>query len=255
MSLFLENIKFIKNIIKKILSIFNLQIVKKINKDNFPNETKKIVKNIINTCNKFSMTSKFRMWVLSEAIRYVKNKKIEGDFVECGVWKGGNIILFQKLNLLYDLKKKIYGFDTFEGMCEPGEFDKHKGISATKIAKSEGVQKISDWCNATIEEVLANINNNTEIKNIKLIKGKVQNTLLEKKNLPQKISILRLDTDWYSSTKIELEILYKLLVKNGVLILDDYGYWEGQKKATDEFFKKNNIWLHFVDEGCRYLIK
>jgi hypothetical protein len=79
--------------------------------------------------------------------------------------------------------------------------------------------------------------------------------MLEEKNLPEQISILRLDTDWYTSTKIELEVLYKKLVKGGILIIDDYGHWQGARKAVDEYFKNKNIWLHYVDYTCRYIIK
>jgi hypothetical protein len=103
--------------------------------------------------------------------------------------------------------------------------------------------------------VVKNISENTIIDNIFLIKGNVEQTLLEEKNLPEKISILRLDTDWYASTKIELEMLYKRLVKGGILIIDDCGHWQGARKAVDEYFKNKNIWLHYVDYTCRYIIK
>jgi O-methyltransferase len=66
---------------------------------------------------------------------------------------------------------------------------------------------------------------------------------------------LRLDTDFYSSTKIELEILYPRLVKGGVLIIDDYGSWEGSKRAVDEYFKNEKVWLHYIDNDLRLLIK
>ena len=91
--------------------------------------------------------------------------------------------------------------------------------------------------------------------NVQLITGKVEDTLLKKENLPQSISILRLDTDWYESTKIELEVLYPRLVKGGILIVDDYGLWNGSRRAVDEYFKDSNVWLHYIDEDCRLLIK
>lgn len=81
-----------------------------------------------------------------------------------------------------------------------------------------------------VDKVRVNIFNNCkDIKNIKLIKGDVLKTLLVNDNIPNKISILRLDTDWYKSTIIELEILFPKLVKNGVLIIDDYGDYLGCK--------------------------
>jgi len=64
---------------------------------------------LINKCKKYSMTPKLRMWALIQSFHHIVNKKIEGEFVECGIWKGGNIILFNKFNLIYDLKKKFTG--------------------------------------------------------------------------------------------------------------------------------------------------
>jgi O-methyltransferase len=82
-----------------------------------------------------------------------------------------------------------------------------------------------------------------------------EKTLLDDANLPVAISLLRLDTDWYESTKIELEILYPRLVLGGVLIIDDYGHFRGAQKAVDEFFTDQHIWLHRVDYTCRLMIK
>ena len=92
-------------------------------------------------------------------------------------------------------------------------------------------------------------------KNLFLVKGKTQDTLSVKTNIPDKIAILRLNTCFYESTKLELEILYDKLQKGGYLIIDDYGYWKGAKLAVDEFFKNQKINLHFVDHTCRFLIK
>ena len=105
------------------------------------------------------------------------------------------------------------------------------------------------------DDVKKNIKNNTNFDNIFLIEGKVEETLKNKKNIPKKISILRLDTDFYKSTKIELEILFPRLVKGGVLIIDDYGYWRGAKKAVDEYFSNYRQFMHYVDYSCRLLIK
>ena len=107
----------------------------------------------------------------------------------------------------------------------------------------------------SLEDVKKNIKKNTNIDNIFLIKGKVENTLRNKKKLPKKISILRLDTDFYESTKIELEILYPRIQSGGVLIIDDYGEWQGARKAVDEYFGNGMPFLHIVDQSCRYLIK
>jgi hypothetical protein len=90
---------------------------------------------------------------------------------------------------------------------------------------------------------------------VKLIKGMVENTLIKNENLPDKISILRLDTDFYESTKKELEILFPRLATGGVLIIDDYGHFKGAQQAVDEYFEGKDIWLHYVDYTCRLMVK
>ena len=98
---------------------------------------------------------------------------------------------------------------------------------------------------------------NLNISSVIFVKGKVEETLKIKKNLPNKISVLRLDTDWYKSTKLELEILYPILSKKGVLIIDDYGHWEGSRKAVNKYFSKTNSkpMLNIIDYTCRSGIK
>ena len=96
---------------------------------------------------------------------------------------------------------------------------------------------------------------NQKINNLKLIKGKVEDTLKVEINIPSEISILRLDTDFYESTKIELEILYPLSILGGILIIDDYGHWKGARKAVDEYFKENKHWMHYIDHSCILIIK
>ena len=92
-------------------------------------------------------------------------------------------------------------------------------------------------------------------ENIHFIVGDVCITLLEKNNLPDKISLLRLDTDWYKSTKTEMEILYPLLSNKGVLIVDDYGHWRGSKQAVDEYFSGQNIDIKTIDYTGIKIIK
>ena len=209
---------------------------------------------LINKCLKYSMTTKVRMWSLLNSINYIYNNNIQGDFVECGVWKGGNLILYELLNQKYNLDKKVFGFDTFEGMPMPGEHDfKYNNVSAIDLYNRK-VKIENNWCKSTLDEVKRNILTECSNVNVKLIKGKVENTLLVKENIPDKISILRLDTDFYESTKIELEILFPKLEKNGVLIIDDYGTYKGARKAVDEYLKKKAFLIH-IDHTCRLLIK
>lgn len=209
---------------------------------------------IITKCLKYSMTTKLRMSALINSINYISSKKIEGDFVECGVWRGGNLILYNLMNEVKNLNKNIYGFDTFEGMPFPGKFDiKYDGTSAEDLYYQR-TKSHEGWNRATLDEVEKNISKECLNHNINLIKGKVEDSLLIEKNIPKKISILRLDTDFYESTKIELEVLFPKLEVGGVLIIDDYGNFKGAKKAVDEYFQIKPF-LIYVDHSCRLLIK
>ena len=108
----------------------------------------------------------------------------------------------------------------------------------------------ADWCFASLDEVKQNViktGYNTE--KLHFIKGKVENTL--PKYAPKQIALLRLDTDWYESTKHELIHLFPRLVSGGVLILDDYGYWAGAKKAVDEYFSQTKIQILLNRIGAR----
>jgi O-methyltransferase len=108
---------------------------------------------IIDKCLKYSMTTKLRMWALINSINYIFNKKIDGDFVECGVWRGGNLILYNLLNEKKNLNRNIYGFDTFEGMPLPGKFDfKFDGRSAVDLYYQRSKSKVG-WCRSTLDEV------------------------------------------------------------------------------------------------------
>ena len=253
--------KIIKNIIQGILSHFNYRVVNKkyLTHHNLPIEANNFEKELIKKSKKFSMTGESRMFMLIKAFEYVKNNKIEGDLVECGVWRGGNLILLQNLLEKYSINKNIYGYDTFEGMTEPSFEDKDykKNDAKTLMEDEEKQTKIDNtvWCISNKQEVENNIKLNTNSNNISLIRGDVRKTLKISENLPKKISILRLDTDFYDSTKIELETLFPLLSKGGVLIIDDYGHWLGAKKAVDEYFSNKKPWFHVVDYSCRVTIK
>jgi O-methyltransferase len=210
-------------------------------------------------CKDYTMTSIERMYSLYQSINYIFRNNIEGDFVECGVWKGGSSMLMA-LMLKHHGKtnRKLYLYDTFEGMSEPTKFDKtFSGQSATELLKKEKKEIASSlWCYSSLDEVKNNLFlTGFPPENIIFIKGKVENTL--KENLPGSTSLLRLDTDWYESTKIELELLFPLLKEKGILIIDDFGHWDGAKKAVTEYFKKNEIepFLFRIDFTGRLIIK
>ena len=211
-------------------------------------------KKLIRSIDEYSLTPLVRRWTLIKSIHYINKNKIEGDIVECGIWRGGNLFLAKKIQETYynDVKRSLYGYDTFEGMPEPSV---HDGLKVNKIYQ-KFKNKNEPWTKASLEDVLNSskkLFSNTNDFNF--IKGKVEKTLIEDSNLPEKISFLRLDTDFYESTKIELDILYPRLSQKGVLIIDDYGDFPGCRKAVDEYFLKKNVLMIGVDKSCRVIVK
>lgn len=225
---------------------------------NLPPDLEPEFLSIYKKCHEYTMTSVERMYALWKSINYIAANNIEGDFVECGVWRGGSSMLMaHQLIQLNNKDKSIFLFDTFEGMAEPTDQDVSQfGGKAREKFDALKAGDHNDWAYASIEEVRANLlKTGFPADRIKLIKGKVEDTLSE--SVCGKISMLRLDTDWYESTKKELQVLYPKLSKNGVLIIDDYGHWLGARKATDEYFSNGGYspYLHRIDYTGRLLIK
>ena len=204
-----------------------------------------------------SMTSPIAQWELIQAIRYIENRRIPGDLVECGVWRGGNLVIAGLLRSQLGFDRQIWAYDTFAGMTAPTDADFKPGEELDVEKKFAGLDRgdRNDWCYASEEDVRRNFENRVGSRNLHTIKGPVEETLTKSENLPEQIAILRLDTDFYESTKAELEILYPRLAKGGVLIVDDYGEWAGARKAVDEYFSGQGIWLHYVTHTVRLMVK
>jgi hypothetical protein len=212
---------------------------------------------MLTTAARYSMSSKPRLWATMQAMQHIARERIDGDIVECGVWKGGNLVLCGLMAKHLGITRKIWGFDTFEGMSAPTDEDVRVGTNKTVHERWQAATKdgVTDWCFSPYQEVEQNFRTEVGTNNLTLVKGKVEDTLTQPQNLPDKIALLRLDTDWYESTKVELEVLYPRLQKGGVLIIDDYGHWAGAKKAVDEYFAATPIWLHRIDYTGRLYIK
>lgn len=215
---------------------------------------------IYDLCKPYTMTSVERMYALYVSVDYVLKNKIEGDFVECGVWRGGSAMLMALMLQHRNISnRKIHLFDTFEGMTAPSSLDfSFNGENAsTLLSKNTDESGQTAWCLADINDVKNNMQRTGfSAAHLVYVKGKVEDTLpLNKPSSP--IALLRLDTDWYESTKHELNVLYPILTQNGVLIIDDYGHWEGCRKAVDDYFEQNNlsVLLHRVDYTGRVAIK
>jgi O-methyltransferase len=207
----------------------------------------------------FTMTSPERVFAMYNAVKYIEDIHAEGDIAECGVWRGGSIMVAAlTLMRLKNVKRKFYLYDTYKGMSKPSAIDQtnYDGAKAILMWERYRRKEITDWCYASISDVRKNVYSTLYPKhNFIFVKGDVGRTI--PKTTPKKIALLRLDTDWYKSTKHELEYLYPKLVKGGVLIIDDYGHWKGAKVAVDEYFKKHNIkiLLNRIDYTGRLGIK
>jgi len=214
---------------------------------------------VINQVLPFSLSSAERLYSLCRAVDQASSQKLSGAIVECGVYKGACMVAVAK-TLLHrgDTTRDLYLYDTFEGMPEPGEYDSNiYGRSGKKLMKLFGANKRSAFmaC-ASIDEVQERLRaTGYPEEKLHFTKGRVEETIPH--TVPDHIAVLRLDTDWYESTKHELEHLYPRLVSGGFLIIDDYGHWAGARKAVDEYFEQHNVtmFLHRVDYTCRMGIK
>jgi hypothetical protein len=199
----------------------------------------------------FTMTSPARIVAVCSAVRYVEANTIPGAFVECGVWKGGSSMAAA---LTFKTPRPLFLFDTFEGMSEPTAHDRHaaSGQLADSLLRKADIDA-TIRCYSPLEEVKRNMEaTGYPPAQISYIKGKVEDTLPAE--APAQIAVLRLDTDWYESTRHELVHLYPRLSPGGVLIIDDYGYWTGARKAVDEYFR-DSLFLGRIDDTGRIAIK
>lgn len=179
----------------------------------------------------YSMTTAPRINCLFESLEFIRNNNIQGDFVECGVWRGGNILGMMKyLEFHNNTEPNVWLYDTFCGMTPPETVD----VDFMNNKAEDILQDV--FCLNSLEEVeLALSHSNYPKEKVKYVIGDICQTLLDKNNVPEKIALLRLDTDWYNSTKIELEVLWDKLEIGAPCIIDDYGHWQGCRKAVDEF--------------------
>ncbi|MCX4903593.1 TylF/MycF/NovP-related O-methyltransferase [Streptomyces sp. NBC_00878] len=217
----------------------------------FPADYDDSAKEIIRAVSPYTMTSPERLNALILAVRHVSRHNIAGDIVECGVWRGGSMQAAARTLLsVGDTERHLYLFDTFEGMPEPTEKDlRRDGESAADLlARQDRSRPI--WAVATLEDVKEGFQQVPyPADRVHFVPGLVEETIPAE--APERISILRLDTDWYASTRHELEHLYPRLVSGGVLLIDDYGWWQGSRSAVDEFLEKTGarLLLLRMDEG------
>jgi O-methyltransferase len=206
----------------------------------------------------YTMTGIERIATLRQTVHYITKNKIPGDIVECGVWRGGSMMaIAASLLENHSTERTLYLFDTFEGMSSPTDVDKdYAGTPATRLLNRRPRERNPVWAYAPLESVKQNmLQIGYDAARTVYVKGKVEETLPQ--SAPQQIALLRLDTDWYESTYHELVHLYPRLAVGGVLIIDDYGYWQGARRAVDQYIQEHKLklLLNRIDVTARQCVK
>ena len=205
-------------------------------------------------CRPYTMTSIERMYALYTSVRHVIEREVAGDVVECGVFAGGSAMLAAlTLQRFGDDTRRVWLYDTFTGMSEPTAPD---GAEARAEWERNQRGEVNLWCYASRADVEANMAlTGFPADRALFVPGKVEETIPA--SAPERIALLRLDTDWYESTYHKLIHLYPRLKAGGVLILDDYGHFEGARRAVDRYFDESGArpLLTRVDYTARVGVK
>ena len=212
-------------------------------------------------CRAYTMTSIERLYALYKSVEYIVSANIPGDCAEAGVWRGGSCMLIaETLLALGESSRRIFLFDTFAGHPRP-DAEKDSDIWGNRAIdewqRTTGDDNHGQWAYVSLEEVQANLAlTGYPSDKLVFVKGMVEKTV-QNVDAKGRLALLRLDTDWYGSTVAGLEHLYPRLVSGGVLIIDDYGHYKGQRLAVDEYLaaRKEPILLNRIDYSCRLGVK
>jgi O-methyltransferase len=203
-----------------------------------------------------TMTSPQRLAALIDGVEHVARAGVPGAVVECGVWKGGSMMAAAlTLVRLGATDRDLYLFDTFQGgMTEPTPEDEDSAYDGYSLRAMW--ERRTNWIGVPVEEVRDAIaSTGYPMGRVHLVEGPVEETVPER--APERIALLRLDTDWYASTRHELEHLYPRLESGGLLVLDDYGHYAGARRAVDEYLtaQEARLFLHRIDYTGRIAVK
>lgn len=225
--------------------------------ERFPRDFDEADRELYDLVAPYTLTPPERVHAVRHATRYVVRSGLEGAIVECGVWRGGSMMAVARTLLAEGASDRdLYLFDTYTGMVEPTDADvMYTGASAAALldGAAPGSRLRAD---ASLEDVRANVGTvGYPEERVHYVEGPVEQTIPA--HAPERIALLRLDTDWYESTRHELEHLYPRLVPGGVLIVDDYGHWLGARRAIDEYLHDRGveILLARIDYTARLGIK
>jgi O-methyltransferase len=214
---------------------------------------------IVKRVRRDTLTSAERIAAVCDATAYVVRAGIDGSFAECGVWRGGSMMAVALTLIdLGETDRDLYLYDTFTGMTEPTAEDRsspYDGYSPHRRWRRHRALG-REWAGVPADVVRERVESTGYPRErIHLIEGKVEETLPE--HAPPALALLRLDTDWYASTRHELVHLYPRLADGGVLIVDDYGHYEGARRAVDEYFaeRAETPLLQRIDYTGRITVK
>jgi O-methyltransferase len=201
----------------------------------------------------YTLTSVECMYTLYRTVKYLVDSGVPGALVECGVWRGGSAMMIAlTLDAIGERGRDIYLYDTFAGMTRPESVDVRSQDGMEQVSRWQAFERSdhNEWAYASLAEVRANMaTTGYPEEKLHFIEGDVEETIPV--TAPEEIALLRLDTDWYRSTRHELTHLSPRLARRGALIIDDYGAYEGSRKATDEYFAGTPIFLGRIDEAAR----
>jgi hypothetical protein len=191
---------------------------------------------------RYTMTTPVRCRRLWDSCKQVLDANVPGGFVECGVWKGGSSAIMALAIKNSGQERHLHLFDSFEGLPEPTEKD-GEDAAVYSGGRNQGKLTTVNQCQAGLDEVRHLILDKIKVpeKLAHFHIGWFQNTVPIDAGKLGPIALLRLDGDWYDSTKVCLENLYPLVTPGGIIIMDDYFAWEGCKKATDEYLNQQGI--------------
>ncbi len=205
---------------------------------------------------------------LYEQALYCERAGIPGAFVECGVWKGGSIGLMAWVNLHHGRERRpLHLFDSFQEICEPdAAVDGDRAVReaqmwSTTKGTSGRLEPLKGFYDAkggpgTVEENRRLLEQTIgyDPALVHIHQGWFQDTMPTARDAIGPIALLRIDADWYASTKTCLDHLAALVQPGGVIVIDDYGAYEGCRLAVDEYLavQRQPPFLNRVNAEIRY---
>lgn len=197
----------------------------------------------------YSLVGTGGLEVTDWAARHVIDQGVPGDMIELGVARGGcAALLGMQIAQPAVTGRTLWLFDSYEGLPEPGENDYVEEGDAT----GDHVRPLpAGSCYGALEEVRWLVLDKCGVPEdrVEFVKGWFENTVPETKDRIEKVSVLRMDGDWYDSTMISLEAFYDKVSPGGIVIIDDYESCIGSKRAVDEFIATRSLPVTLQPDG------